>query len=49
MDTKCIEWCKSVSVPVYKKGDARQCFDYSTIMLIPYVNKVMLHILKDWV
>ena len=35
----------SVSIPVPKEGNAKECSNYFTIVLISYANKVMLKIL----
>ena len=36
----------SVSIPIPKKGNAKECSNYHTIVLISYTSKVMLKILK---
>ena len=41
------EWCKSMAVPLHKKGDMRECSNYRTIALIPHVCKTMLNILQE--
>ena len=41
------DWKKSVFIPIPKKGNAKECSNYSTIALISYANKVMLKILQD--
>ena len=39
--------CKrSVFIPIPKKGNAKECSDYSTIALISHASKVMLKILQ---
>ena len=40
------DWKKSVSIPVPKKGNAKECLNYHTIALISYSSKVMLKILQ---
>ena len=40
------DWKKSVYMPIYKKGDKKECGNYRTIALIPHASKVMLK--KDW-
>ena len=35
----------SVFIPVPKKGSAKECSDYHTVVLISHVNKVMVKIL----
>ena len=37
---------KSVFIPIPKKGNAKECSDYHTIVLISHVRKVMLKILQ---
>ena len=37
---------KSVFIPIPKKGNAKECSNYSTIALISHVSKVMLKILQ---
>ena len=41
------EWCKSMVVPLHKKGDMKECSNYRTIALIPHVCKTMLNILQE--
>ena len=38
-------WKRSVFIPIPKKGNAKECSNYSTIALISHANKVMLKIL----
>ena len=38
-------WKRSVFIPIPKKGNAKECSNYSTIALISYTSKVMLKIL----
>ena len=40
------DWKKSVFIPILKKGNAKECPHYHTIVLISYVSKVMLNILQ---
>ena len=40
------DWKRSVSIPVPKKGNDKECSDYCTIPLISYASKVMPKILK---
>ena len=35
-------WKRSVFIPIPKKGNAKECSDYPTIVLISYISKVML-------
>ena len=39
-------WKRSVSFPIPKKGNAKECSNYYTIELISYASKVMLKILQ---
>ena len=38
------DWKRSVFIPVSKKGNAKECSDYHTIVLISHASKVMLKI-----
>ena len=38
---------KSVFIPVPKKGNAKECSNYHTTVLISHASKVMLKILQD--
>ena len=40
------DWKRSVFFPIPKKGNPRECSNYSTIVLISLTNKVMLRILQ---
>ena len=40
------DWKRSVFIPVPKKGNAKECSNYSTIALISHASKVMLKILQ---
>ena len=40
------DWKRSVFIPVPKKGNAKECSNYHTIVLISHVSKVMLKILQ---
>ena len=40
------EWKRSVFIPTSKKGNAKECSNYHTILLISYASKVMLKILQ---
>ena len=37
---------KSIFIPIPKKGNAKECSNYSTIAFISYISKVMLKILQ---
>ena len=39
-------WERSVLIPVPKKGNAKECSNYHTIVLISHASKVMLKILQ---
>ena len=39
------DWKRSVFIPIPKKGNAKECSNYSTIALISHTRKVMLKIL----
>ena len=39
-------WKRSVFIPIPKKGNAKECSNYSTIALISHANKVVLKILQ---
>ena len=40
------DWKRSVSIPIPKKGNAKECSNYCTIALISRASKVMLKILQ---
>ena len=40
------DWKKSVFIPVPKKGNAKECTNYYTIILISHASRVMLKILQ---
>ena len=40
------DWKRSVSIPIQKKGNAKECSNYHTIALISHARKVMLKILQ---
>ena len=40
------DWKKSVFIPIPKKGNAKECSNYDTIVLISHASKVMLKILQ---
>ena len=40
------DWERSVFIPIPKKGNAKECSNYSTIALISHASKVMLKILQ---
>ena len=41
-----LDWKMSVFIPVPKKGNAKECSNYSTVALISHASKVMLKILQ---
>ena len=40
------DWKRSVFIPIPKKGNAKECSNYSTVVLISHASKVMLKILQ---
>ena len=40
------DWKRSVFIPISKKGNAKECSNYHTIVLISHASKVMLKILQ---
>ena len=40
------DWKRSVFIPIPKKGNAKECSNYRTIVLISHVSKVVLKILQ---
>ena len=40
------DWKRSVFIPIWKKGNAKECSNYCTIALISHTSKVMLKILQ---
>ena len=40
------DWKRSVFIPIPKKGNAKECSNYLTIVLISHASKVMLNILQ---
>ena len=40
------DWKRSISIPIPKKGNAKECSNYCTIALISHTIKVMLKILQ---
>ena len=40
------DWKRSVFIPIPEKGNAKECSNYCTIVLISYASKVMLKILQ---
>ena len=43
-----LDWKMSVFIPVPKKGNAKECSNYSTVALISHASKVKLKILQAW-
>ena len=41
------DWKRSVFIPIPKKGNAKECSNYRTIVLISHASKVMLKILPS--
>ena len=40
------DWKRSVFIPIPKKGNAKECLNYHTIVLISHASKVVLKILQ---
>ena len=40
------DWNRSIFIPISKKGNAKECYNYRTIALISHASKVMLKILQ---
>ena len=40
------DWKRSVFIPVAKKGNAKECSNYHTIVLISHASKIMLKSLQ---
>ena len=40
------DWKRSVFIPIPKKGNAKECLNYHTVVLISHASKVMLKILQ---
>ena len=40
------DWKRSVFIPILKKGNAKECSNYRTIVLISHIRKVMLKSLQ---
>ena len=41
------DWKMSVFIPITKKGNAKECSNYHTIVFISHVSKLMLKILQN--
>ena len=40
------DWKRSLFIPIPKKGNAKECSNYCTVLLISHTSKVMLKILQ---
>ena len=40
------DWKRSIFIPIWKKGNAKECSNYCTIALISHASKIMLKILQ---
>ena len=40
------DWKRSVFIPIQKKGNAKECSNYSPVTLVSHASKVMLKILQ---
>ena len=41
-----LDWKRSVFIPIPKKGNAKECANYCTVVFISHISKVMLKILQ---
>ena len=41
------DWTRSMSVPLHKKGDSRDCSNFRTISLVSHASKVLLQIILE--
>ena len=41
------DWKRSVFIPIPKKGNAKECSNYCTVVLISHASKIMLKILQS--
>ena len=41
-----LDWKRSVFIPIHKKGNAKECSNYCTIVFISHASKVMIRILQ---
>ena len=39
------DWKSSVFIPIFKKGDAKECENYRTIAMISHISKILLKII----
>ena len=42
-----VDWCRSIFMPLPKKGDTRECKNNRTISLISHASKIMLYIIVE--
>ena len=40
-----VEWKELIIIPIYKRGDKRDCSNYRSISLVPTTYKILSHIL----
>lgn len=40
-----IDWCRAVSIPLYKKGNLKECANHRTISLINHAGKILLKVI----
>ena len=40
------DWCRTVFIPLLKKGNLKECSNYRTISPIVHASKVLLKIIK---
>ncbi len=41
------EWGHTTIIPIFKKGNKKECTNYRTIALIPHVSKILLYIINE--
>ena len=41
------DWKKSIYIPIFKKGDKKECSNYRTIALISHTSKILLRIIQN--
>ncbi|CAG4924021.1 unnamed protein product [Colias eurytheme] len=41
------DWCKSIILPLHKKGSTRNCGNYRTLALVSHSSKILLHIINN--
>lgn len=41
------DWCKSIFIPIFKKGSPSECKNYRTVALVSHASKVLLTIINE--